>query len=1663
MKKSLYYIFIVSFFSLTSITSKAQTCNLVCSDQVNASLRADSCKRSFDPRDFLKGADAACSTYSVTLKYPFGTNTLDGKTVDASHVGYTMVYEVKNGTNSCWGYVTIEDKANPLPLCKSATISCFQFGKINELANRIIDNCTQEGKSIIESLKWEDYGCSIPDITGRVIRSIRTFDAWNNSGTCTDTLLIRKDSFSLVKAPDMINLSCLMSCKKPNNSGSATQPSNFDQISFSKDKNNIQYPSPEKLIDLQSRDTFGSTLQKCIPSNLRVVPYIKDSVFRWVGNQCFRDDTCISMFPNTGLLCKLLITYSDEIFTLCGAGFKIRREWRLTNWCTKRDSFIIQYINVEDKQAPVVKEIDEEVTFFTLPHDCYVLADLPRLEATDCSIHKQTYILKATHPATGKVTVLSGDLPANQIKLEHFGTNPANNIKVEVSTIDACYYQTISHYYIRTLDNIPPTPTCDEFVQATVDPATCWARIYAKDLDNGSHDNCCNVLHFAVAKMADIDSTRKTWESHWGKNCNADWWKYKYDYDLLLEDVINFQVFKDYIDLTECGTNQVVLRVYEACGVPAYDPHVFPCSEHLWFCYNNFSSVYRVWHNYTFFHSDGEYIKSGKNIEKACAAIFGPFCFGKELFNWFDILEKDYGSSKFKNPYAEFVSSDLKVLNDTYYGSFYYGGAAPSFNCSFITTPASKNTSKPTYPPGNICSSLNYADCMLTISVDDKTSPVTDEPNDKFWYCDNVSTEGGDIYEYASCNDESYDVDNGRDKRCRDANDIPYNYIESVKENDPDMTDTINGVNKYYGWYGCNVYLQVHDEHGDEISCDLKNTWSPVYCRSWLILDKNDAAGKINPKLAFDSPILKNGQPGTSAPSGKFYIWDNCWIDEKIDSTDEQYFDNCGNGWIKRTWKAKDKCGNSVSVDQKIVTKHRSDFEAIFPADKLSVCGNKEDISPDALGRPMIMDDECELIGVNYEDQKFDIVPDACYKIIRTWKIIDWCKYNPNQIKRDQEVIVDDRTVADKEKRPCVYRHIKDNGDGYIEYLQVIVIKDTIRPEIDLKDTTICFYDNSCFLQSIHIPFTATDNCTKNEFLSFRYEMDENPSASDLSLKSYNKGSIDKSNANIKSLTTTQKVGTALVHVIAEDNCGNEDTTSFVLTVKDCKKPTPYCYHGIATVIMPSTGEIKVWAKDLNAGSYDNCTPNNKLTFSFNKDLKDSCKVFDCKTIPNGVSFTVQVEIYVTDEAGNTDVCRTFVDIQDNDGNVCDNAKSIAGSISGTVKTKNEVQIENTILEATSSIGFPAFKTNSSGQYAFTNIPLKSPISVTANRNDNPTNGVTTIDVLKIQRHILGLEPFTDGYSFVAADVNNDKEITSVDMIELRKIILNITESFPNNNSWRFVPKSHPFNLLAPFNFPEKIDISSLEQDELKRDFVGIKIGDLNHTAQAHSLLGTESRSSGKYVYFNITDKSIVKGQQVEIEITSKDITTMQSMQFTCNHKGLELVSITPGTISFTENNIALFSESFTASWNDINTPLNLQNKRLFILVFKAKESMSLSESISINSKITPVEVFDGNEVFQLGLKWNDPIADHKFSLYQNIPNPFTDQTNITYTLPFAEHVEFSVTDLTGQVVYKQKISGKKGYNQILLNRKSFSASGIYYYTIESTHFKETKKMILVK
>ncbi|MBK7338568.1 MAG: hypothetical protein IPJ00_21615 [Saprospirales bacterium] len=62
-----------------------------------------------------------------------------------------------------------------------------------------------------------------------------------------------------------------------------------------------------------------------------------------------------------------------------------------------------------------------------------------------------------------------------------------------------------------------------------------------------------------------------------------------------------------------------------------------------------------------------------------------------------------------------------------------------------------------------------------------------------------------------------------------------------------------------------------------------------------------------------------------------------------------------------------------------------------------------------------------------------------------------------------------------------------------------------------------------------------------------------------------------------------------------------------------------------------------------------------------------------------------------------------------------------------------------------------------------------------------------------IQQHILGQKLLSSPFKIIAADVNNSRSVTTLDMVQLRRVILNLESRFPNNRSWRFISASHTF------------------------------------------------------------------------------------------------------------------------------------------------------------------------------------------------------------------------------------------------------------------------------
>ncbi|MBK7336699.1 MAG: right-handed parallel beta-helix repeat-containing protein [Saprospirales bacterium] len=178
-------------------------------------------------------------------------------------------------------------------------------------------------------------------------------------------------------------------------------------------------------------------------------------------------------------------------------------------------------------------------------------------------------------------------------------------------------------------------------------------------------------------------------------------------------------------------------------------------------------------------------------------------------------------------------------------------------------------------------------------------------------------------------------------------------------------------IDCYGNFNDCMVTVNVNDKLPPYIlTCPQGQT---ITCDNYL---QNYAAGIADG----DYSVLD----GFGAPT----FYDNCEYD--LTHTVNVNLSNCTEGTITRSWTAND--GNGPATCTQVITvTHVSDWVVEFPEDLTVQCTDGQ--LPDT-GEPEIFHDECELVAVSHEDVIFTVVPDACYKIVRTWNVINWCIYD---------------------------------------------------------------------------------------------------------------------------------------------------------------------------------------------------------------------------------------------------------------------------------------------------------------------------------------------------------------------------------------------------------------------------------------------------------------------------------------------------------------------------------------------------------------------------------------------------------------------------------------------------------------------------------------------
>ena len=552
-------------------------------------------------------------------------------------------------------------------------------------------------------------------------------------------------------------------------------------------------------------------------------------------------------------------------------------------------------------------------------------------------------------------------------------------------------------------------------------------------------------------------------------------------------------------------------------------------------------------------------------------------------------------------------------------------------------------------------------------------------------------------------------------------------------------------------------------------------------------------------------------------------------------------------------------------------------------------------------------------------------------------------------------------------------------------------------------------------------------------------------------------------------------IGDKNVILTVQDRAGNTASCNAVVTIRDTMKPRLTLRTDIAVNISTTTKTGRVTAQQMIASAIDNCTRLDRIQAAIRRVGQGTGYPTTTELIVAcGDTGRIAVEVWVKDSMGlMTSRTGSFL-VRDNN-QMCIPQVVIKPTIMGKIRTENgkSIQAQLTLAGAANSVSLK------NSDYTFNDLTKGSNYNLTPARDTDWINGVTTFDIALMSRHALDIEPITNPYKLIAGDVDRDGFIDASDMLLTRKLVLRQSLRVNGNTAWRFVPKSYVFATppaVLPGSFPESIQFNNVSDTFRNADFIAIKTGDINQTA--NNLLGeivAQPRNLKTWL-LDIEDKTLEAGKIYNITLSAQDLNIL-AYQMTLNYdkRLVKIAHLEKADLDhFNASNYALFDVKgmATISWNTTDIKQNT-NKNIFSIQLQALKSVKLSDALFISSDMTPAEAYTSKgEKRDIELAFKGVITDGTsrdnreggdFHLFPNFPNPFQDETTIRFTLPQNDRVKLTVFDETGRILKTMDKQLDKGYNELLLNLYDSTASTVLFYRIETSAHTVVERLIIVK
>ncbi|MEL6630229.1 MAG: cohesin domain-containing protein [Bacteroidota bacterium] len=370
--------------------------------------------------------------------------------------------------------------------------------------------------------------------------------------------------------------------------------------------------------------------------------------------------------------------------------------------------------------------------------------------------------------------------------------------------------------------------------------------------------------------------------------------------------------------------------------------------------------------------------------------------------------------------------------------------------------------------------------------------------------------------------------------------------------------------------------------------------------------------------------------------------------------------------------------------------------------------------------------------------------------------------------------------------------------------------------------------------------------------------------------------------------------------------------------------------------------------------------------------------------------------------------------------------------------------------------------------------PEKRPIQIGAfkNNDSNKQEGVDVADVLILAQHILGVSDLTGPYQIIQGDVNLDGNLNLVDLLLTQFFILETNNGFPAYNNptsltriWSFLPSDVVFtDTLTPVPFDTARTYASSES-LAGQDFTGLKIGDLNDSWSPSPQRQTTERP----IFFVTHDQTVRQGEEIKIPVMVKEFSEVAGYQFTLNWdpRVLDFKGVQDGGLSARFGLQGTTEGYLTILWNEASAqPLFLEDGHIiFELSFEVIGDNESQTTLKIDGNRTPDRAYTHllSPLEIRGLTGRITVEDQSTNISSDLlsactfevaPNPFRQNTKLSFSLPTQSEVVIKIINNLGQTVYTYQQNYEPGEHQIAWDGKNEEgievAAGAYYGILEA-------------